>query len=75
MAVAIVAAGIAGAVSGAHAAISALLGGGIAVFSGYMYVWRAWRRSAATGNAHADAKSVFRAQAAGESMKFAVTVT
>lgn len=73
MVIALVAAAIAGGVSGLHAAISALLGGGIGVLSGYAYAWRAWRKPA-TGAVDADAKSVFRAQAAGESFKFALTL-
>lgn len=75
MAIALVAAAVAGGASGLHAAISALLGGGIGVLSGYAYAWRAWRKpAAATEDADANAKSVFRAQAAGESLKFALTL-
>lgn len=75
MVIALVAAAIAGGVSGGHAAISALLGGLIGVLSGYAYAWRAWRKpSGVVESAEANAKSVFRAQAAGESLKFALTL-
>jgi hypothetical protein len=56
---------------GVDAAVSALLGGGIAMASALAYVWRAWRPS---GTAAADAREHFNAQVAGEGYKFAVTL-
>lgn len=67
-AVAVVAAAVAGAMLGLHAAVSALLGGGVGVASGYAYVWRAMR------TAEVDPGKAFRAQVAGEGLKFAVTL-
>jgi ATP synthase protein I len=56
---------------GVDAAVSALLGGGIAMASALAYVWRALRPS---GQAGADAKRRFNAQVAAEGYKFAVTL-
>jgi ATP synthase protein I len=56
---------------GFDAAISALLGGGIAMASALAYVWRALRESRMAGP---DAKRAFNAQVAGEGYKFAVTL-
>ena len=62
---------VAGVVSGFNAAVSAMLGGGIAMASALAYVWRALRPS---GRAVADVKKAFNAQVAGEGYKFAVTL-
>ena len=62
---------VAGVVLGFNAAVSAVLGGGIAMASALAYVWRALRSS---GTAEADAKKAFNAQVAGEAYKFAVTL-
>jgi ATP synthase protein I len=56
---------------GVDAAVSAVLGGGIAMASGFAYAWRAFRPS---GPASADAKKAYNAQVAGEGYKFAVTL-
>ncbi len=56
-------------VAGSSAAISALLGGAIGVIANFGYVWRAMR--AAPGS---DPLRAYRAQAAGEALKFALTV-
>ncbi len=69
--VTLAAAGLAGLLVGFDAAVSALLGGGIAMASAGAYVWRAWRPS---GQAGADARKAFHAQVAGEGYKFAVTL-
>ncbi|HRD92609.1 MAG TPA: ATP synthase subunit I [Accumulibacter sp.] len=61
----------AGLVLGVHAAVSAALGGGIAIASAAAYAWRALRP---TGTAATDAKRAFNAQFAGEGYKFAVTL-
>ena len=53
---------------GVHAAVSAALGGGIAVASAAAYAWRALRPSAA------DAKRAFAGQLAGEGYKIAVAL-
>lgn len=66
--VTLVAALVAGAAQGLHAAFSAALGGGVGFLSGYAYVWRAMRASD-TGP-----KKAFNAQVAGEGYKFAVTL-
>lgn len=71
LAVTLVAALVAWGVMGLNAAVSALLGGGIAMASALAYVWRAWRPS---GTAAADAKGAYNAQVAGERYKFAVTL-
>jgi F0F1-type ATP synthase assembly protein I len=55
---------------GVDAGISAMLGGGIAVVSGFVYVWRAMRGAEISA---LDAKKAFQAQVAGEGYKFAVT--
>jgi ATP synthase protein I len=59
---------IAGIIGGAHAAISALAGGGVGILSAAAYAWRSMRKDAA------DPKSAFRAQVLGEGYKFAVTI-
>ena len=61
-----------GVMLGLHAGVSALFGGGIGVASGYAYVWRAMR--ATRRGQGSDPNKVFRAQAAGESFKFAATL-
>jgi ATP synthase protein I len=66
--VTVVAALVAGVAQGIHAAVSAALGGGVGVVSGYAYVWRAMRAS------DAEPKKAFSAQVAGEGYKFAVTL-
>jgi ATP synthase protein I len=58
-------------VLGFNAAVSAVLGGGIAVASAFAYAWRAVRPPGQTGN---DARVAFRGQVAGEGYKFAVTL-
>lgn len=58
---------VAAVVLGLDAAISAALGGGIGVLSGYAYIWRATRGSAT------DPKKILSAQTAGEGYKLAVT--
>ena len=70
LAVTFVAAMIAGAAQGVHAAASAALGGGIAVLSAAAYAWRALQASKAGSNP----KKAFHAQVAGEGYKFAVTL-
>lgn len=72
MAVTLVLAILVGVMQGLHAGVSALLGGGIGVASGYAYVWRAMRAS--RRGLEKDPNKVFRAQAAGESFKFASTL-
>jgi len=62
---------VAGLALGLNAAVSALLGGGIAMASALAYVWRALRESRMAGS---DAKRAFNAQVAGEGYKFAVTL-
>lgn len=62
---------VAGFALGLHAAISAVIGGGVGVLSGGAYVWRAFRVSAGVGS---DPKKAFHAQVAGEGYKFAVTL-
>ncbi|WP_300452032.1 ATP synthase subunit I [Accumulibacter sp.] len=62
---------VAGLVLGVNAAVSALLGGGIAMASALAYAWRALRQPS---TAAADAKKAFNAQVAGEAYKFAVTL-
>jgi ATP synthase protein I len=57
-----------GVVGGANAAISALLGGGIAILGALAYVWRA------LGNHVLDSKKAYRAQLLGETYKFAVVL-
>lgn len=69
--VTLVAALVAGLALGFDAAVSAVLGGGIAIASALAYAWRALRPS---GTAAADAKRAFNAQVAGEGYKFAVTL-
>ena len=68
---------LAGLLLGLHAAISALMGGGIGVLSASAYVWRALRvprgSSAAVGGG-SDPKKALNAQVAGEGYKFAVTL-
>ncbi len=67
----------AGIAQGAHAAISAALGGGIGFLSGYVYVWRAMRKASAHGalaSVVPDPKKAFQAQVAGEGYKFALTL-
>lgn len=66
--VTVVVALLAGLVHGVHAAVSALLGGSISVISGYVYVWRALRKSSALP------RQAFSAQVAGEGYKFAITL-
>lgn len=56
---------------GIDAAVSAVLGGGVAMASGFAYAWRAFRPF---GPANADAKKAYNAQVAGEGYKFAVTL-
>lgn len=65
------AAASAGLFAGLHAAVSAMLGGGIAMASAFAYAWRALRPS---GNTAADARKAFNAQVAGEAYKFAVSL-
>lgn len=60
-------AAIAGIAGGSNAAVSALLGGGIAVAAGSAYVWRAMRHS------DGESEKLYRAQMLGEGYKFAVT--
>jgi len=60
---------VAGVALGFDAAVSAVLGGGIAMASASAYAWRALRLSK-----QADARRVFRDQVAGEGYKFAVTL-
>ncbi len=62
---------LAGMTLGFNAALSALLGGGIAMVSAFAYAWRAWRSS---GQAGSDARKAFQGQVAGEGYKFAVTL-
>ena len=62
---------LAGMSLGFDAAVSAALGGGIAVSSALAYAWRAWRQS---GAGEIDAKSAFNAQVAAEGYKFAITL-
>lgn len=62
---------IAGLALGFNAAVSAALGGGIAIASALAYAWRALRPS---GTAVTDAKRALNAQLAGEGYKFAVTL-
>ncbi len=62
---------LAGIALGFHAAVSAVLGGGIAVASASAYAWRAVRSPGQAGN---DAREAFRGQVAGEGYKFAVTL-
>ena len=62
---------IAGLALGFDAAVSAALGGGIAIASAVAYVWRGLRP---TGTAVADAKKAFNSQVAAEGYKFAVTL-
>ena len=54
---------------GTHSAISVLIGGLIGVIANTGYVWRAMWMSAGT-----DPFKVYRAQAAGEALKFALTL-
>jgi len=61
----------AGLLLGVHAAVSAALGGGIAVASAAAYAWRALRPSGTTA---ADAKRAFAGQLAGEGYKIAVAL-
>lgn len=70
LAVTLVAALVAGAAQGIHAAVSAALGGGIAVLSAGAYAWRALRASGTGSNP----KKAFHAQVAGEGYKLAVTL-
>jgi ATP synthase protein I len=73
--VTVLAALAAGIAQGAHAAISAALGGGIGFLSGYVYVWRAMRKASAHGaTTGPDPKKAFQAQVAGEGYKFALTL-
>jgi ATP synthase protein I len=58
---------LAGFADGSNAAVSALLGGGIAVLAGAAYVWRAMRHS------EGEPGKLYRAQMLGEGYKFAVT--
>lgn len=69
--VTLAAAATAGLVAGLDAAVSAMLGGGIAMASAFAYAWRALRPS---GNTAADARTAFNAQVAGEAYKFAVSL-
>ena len=62
---------LSGLVGGFHAAVSAVIGGGIAMASASAYAMRALRPN---GAAIADAKRAFNAQVAGEGYKFAVTL-
>lgn len=64
---ALVMAAVSGLVGGRAAAVSALLGGGIAVLAGAAYVWRAMRHS------EGEPGKLYRAQMLGEGYKFAVT--
>lgn len=59
---------LAGIAGGGTAAVSALLGGGIAVLAGAAYVWRAMRQS------EGEPGTLYRAQMLGEGYKFAVTI-
>lgn len=77
LAVTLLAALAAGVAQGLHAAVSAALGGGIGLISGYAYVWRAMRKTSARSASEtvgADAKKAFQAQVAGEVYKFALTL-
>lgn len=65
--VTVVAAVLAGVVQGVHGAISALIGGGIAVLGGGVYAWRALRM-------RIDPRAAFRGQVAGEGYKLAITL-
>ena len=58
-----------GLVWGTHSAISALMGGLIGVLANAGYAWRALRMSAGS-----DPVRLYRAQAAGEALKFALTL-
>jgi len=69
--VTVAAAVLAGFVLGLHAAISAALGGAIAIVSAAAYAWRALRSSGTTAAA---AKRAFVGQVAGEGYKIAVTL-
>ena len=69
--VTLLAASIAGLALGIDAAVSAALGGGIAIASALAYVWRGLRP---TGTAAADVKKAFNSQVAAEGYKFAVTL-
>jgi len=62
---------LAGLAQGLHAAVSAVLGGGIAMASASAYAWRALRSPGQAGN---DARKAFQGQVAGEGYKFAVTL-
>ncbi len=62
---------VAGVALGFDAAVSAVLGGGIAMASASAYAWRALRSS---GQAGSDARQAFQGQVAGEGYKFAVTL-
>ncbi|QKS31253.1 MAG: ATP synthase subunit I [Candidatus Accumulibacter similis] len=69
--VTLAAAATGGLVAGLDAAVSAMLGGGIAMASAFAYAWRALWPS---GNTAADARAAFNAQVAGEAYKFAVSL-
>ncbi|HAY27416.1 MAG TPA: hypothetical protein DIT03_04540 [Candidatus Accumulibacter sp.] len=69
--VTLAAAVLAGLAAGLDAAVSAMLGGGIAMASAFAYAWRALRSS---GDIAADARKAFNAQVAGEAYKFAVSL-
>ena len=71
LAVTLAAALIAWMVLGVNAAVSAVLGGVIAIASAFAYAWRALRPQRQAG---ADARRAFQAQVAGEGYKFAVTL-
>lgn len=71
LAVTLAAALIAWMVLGVNAAVSAVLGGVIAIASAFAYAWRALRPQRQAG---ADARKAFQAQVAGEGYKFAVTL-
>lgn len=62
------AATVAGAIGGAGAAVSALLGGGIGMLGALAYAWRALR------GGETDPKRAYRAQLLGETYKLAVVL-
>lgn len=67
--IALLAAAIAGLTGGGHSALSALIGGLIGVLGNAGYVWRAMRLPSGS-----DPVRIYRAQAAGEAFKYAVTL-
>lgn len=59
---------VAGLAGGTHAAVSALLGGGIGIGGAYAYAWRAMRGS------ETDPGKLYRAQMLAEAYKYAVVL-